>query len=82
MSFCARPHIKVKCSSLEELLLDYEDFLRHRRLPQWSPEAPEAEAVRRAYTRDLTDPTDQKQQYLQYLAIERLPRRYFLYCVP
>lgn len=35
-------------ASLEELLLDYEDFLRHRRLPQWAPEAPEALAVRQA----------------------------------
>jgi len=33
-------------SSLEELLLDYEDFLFHRHLPQWSPESPEARAVR------------------------------------
>ena len=36
----------VARSSLEELLLDYEDFLRHRRLPQWSPDSPEASAVR------------------------------------
>ncbi len=27
--------VNVARSSLEELLLDYEDFLRHRRLPQW-----------------------------------------------
>ncbi len=32
--------------SLEELLLDYEDFLRHRHLPQWDPDSPEALAVR------------------------------------
>ena len=33
-------------SSLEELLLDYEDFLFHRHLPQWSPDSAEARAVR------------------------------------
>jgi restriction system protein len=39
--------MNVARSSLEELLLDYEDFLRHRRLPTWAPDAPEALAVRR-----------------------------------
>ena len=29
--------VNVARASLEELLLDYEDFLRHRRLPQWAP---------------------------------------------
>jgi four helix bundle suffix protein len=53
-------------ASLEELLLDYEDFLRHRRLPQWTPDCPEATAVRRAPQQarkdssDLTDLTDQQ----------------------
>lgn len=51
--------VNVARASLEELLLDYEDFLRHRRLPQWSPEAPEAEAVRRAYTKDPSNQSDQ-----------------------
>jgi len=39
--------MNVARASLEELLLDYEDFLRHRRLAQWSPDSPEATAVRR-----------------------------------
>jgi len=39
--------INVARASLEELLLDYEDFLRLRRLPQWGPDSPEAGAVRR-----------------------------------
>lgn len=39
--------INVARSSLEELLLDYEDFLRHRRLQKWAPDAPEALVVRR-----------------------------------
>lgn len=34
-------------ASLEELLLDFEDFLRHRHLPQWEPDSPEAVAIRR-----------------------------------
>lgn len=38
--------VNVARSSLEELLLDYEDFLRHRRLPQWHPDSDEAMAVR------------------------------------
>jgi four helix bundle suffix protein len=38
--------VNVARSSLEELLLDYEDFLRHRHLKQWQPNAPEALEVR------------------------------------
>jgi len=33
-------------ASLEELLLDYEDYLRHRRLQSWREDDPEAIAVR------------------------------------
>lgn len=56
-------------ASLEELLLDFEDFLRHRRFPQWTPDAAEAMAVRQVPRRfakdqpnqsDLTDLTDQQ----------------------
>lgn len=56
--------LNVARSSLEELLLDYEDYLRHRHLPQWPPNAPEALAVRqvpqksRKDSSDLTDLTD------------------------
>ncbi|HEX3627329.1 MAG TPA: four helix bundle suffix domain-containing protein [Verrucomicrobiae bacterium] len=58
--------LNVARSSLEELLLDYEDFLRHRRLSQWSPDSPEAMAVRNVPKRhsktqgDLTGLTDQQ----------------------
>lgn len=38
--------INAARSSLEELLLDFEDYLRHRHLPQWDPDSPEARAVR------------------------------------
>ena len=32
--------LNVARASLEELLLDYEDYLRHRRLRQWAPNGP------------------------------------------
>ncbi len=58
--------VNVARASLEELLLDYEDFLRHRRWPMWEPDSPEAMEVRRVpYQRqdqsdwsDLTDLSD------------------------
>jgi restriction system protein len=36
----------VAKASLEELLLDYEDFLRHRDLPLWSKDSSDALAIR------------------------------------
>lgn len=53
--------LNVARASLEELLLDYEDYLRHRRLPQWAPDCPEARAVRAVpqHWRRQRDPTDQ-----------------------
>lgn len=59
--------LNVARASLEELLLDYEDFLRHRRLPQWGPDSENASAVRRIPQEfrkehsdqvDPSDPTD------------------------
>jgi len=38
--------INVARASQEELLLDFEDFLRHRHLRQWDPDSAEAMAVR------------------------------------
>lgn len=38
--------LNVARASFEELLLDYEDFMRHRRLKQWAPDSREAMAVR------------------------------------
>ncbi len=63
--------VNVARASLDELLLDYEDFLRQRGQRQWSKEAPEAKAGREVGKRlkepadrsdrsDRTDPTDQK----------------------
>ena len=53
--------LNVARSSLEELLLDYEDFLRHRHLPLWGPDSAEARAVREVpqrFSRDRTDRAD------------------------
>jgi len=53
--------VNVARASLEELLLDYEDYLRHRRLPQWpmdSPEASEIRAIPRTFRKDPSDPSD------------------------
>jgi restriction system protein len=53
--------VNVARASLEELLLDYEDYLRHRHLHQWAMDSPEASAVRavpRTFKNDSSDPTD------------------------
>lgn len=47
--------LNVARASLEELLLDYEDFLRHRRLLMWASDGVEARAVREV-------PTDYRKQ--------------------
>ena len=48
----------VARASLEELLLDYEDFLRQRGLPIWDKNSPEALAVRKKYQTDKSDASD------------------------
>jgi four helix bundle suffix protein len=50
--------VNVARSSLEELLLDYEDYLRQRRLRRWAPDDPEALAVRRVGQQNRTDRSD------------------------
>ncbi|MCL4205279.1 MAG: four helix bundle suffix domain-containing protein [Pirellulaceae bacterium] len=54
--------VNVARSSLDELLLDYEDFLRQNHLPLWDKDAPEARRVRELRsgggTEDRTDQTD------------------------
>ncbi len=45
----------VARASLEELLLDYEDFLRQRGLRIWAKESPQALSVRRKYRSDRWD---------------------------
>lgn len=44
-------------ASLDELLLDYEDFLRRRKLPLWSKDAPEARRVRGVGRHYKADPS-------------------------
>ena len=74
--------VNVARSSLEELLLDYEDYLRHRHFRQWSPDDPEALAIRhvprefkhdRSDQSDLTDLTDQERcaLYAKWLEQEK-----------
>jgi four helix bundle suffix protein len=53
--------VNVARASLDELLLDYEDFLRQRGLPAWSkgdPQAQEVRSVGRPHQSDRSDPTD------------------------
>lgn len=55
--------VAVARASLDELLLDYEDFLRQRRIPQWSKDSPETYEVRELgrthkHASDQSDPTD------------------------
>lgn len=50
--------VNVARASLDELLLDYEDFLRQRGLRQWGKDDAEARAVRAAGIERKTDPTD------------------------
>ena len=49
----------VARASLEELLLDYEDFLRQRGLRVWPKDSPEALEVRRNYRSDGSDGSEQ-----------------------
>ena len=47
--------VGVARASLEELLLDYEDFLRHRELALWGKTHPPAQVIRRlAYEKNRT----------------------------
>ena len=50
--------VNVARASLDELLLDYEDFLRHRDMRQWKPDDPEAKAVRAVAKALPSDPAD------------------------
>jgi len=49
----------VARASLEELLLDYQDFLRQRGLRIWHKDSPEALAVRGKYRSDRSDRSDE-----------------------
>jgi len=53
----------VARASLEELLLDYQDFLRQRGLHLWTKDSPEAMAVRNFYRADRSDESDKSDPY-------------------
>jgi restriction system protein len=66
--------VNVARASLDELLLDFEDFLRQRGLKQWNKNDPEARRVRevgsgkaRTDRSDPTDPSDQRKHYSEWL---------------
>lgn len=52
----------VARASLEELILDFEDFLRQRRLRKWDKHDPEALAVRNAFRSDASDKSGSSDQ--------------------
>ncbi len=52
--------VNVARASLDELLLDYEDFLRQRGLPAWGKDDPQALKVR-AMAADRPDPPDRSE---------------------
>ncbi len=55
--------VQVARASLDELLLDYEDFLRQRKLRAWSKDDPEALEVRAVgKNKDQTDRADRTDQ--------------------
>jgi four helix bundle suffix protein len=62
--------VNVARASLDELLLDYEDFLRQKGFKQWAKDDLEALAVRevgRKNRTDLSDPTDPSDLYSPWL---------------
>ena len=69
--------VNVARASLDELLLDFEDFLRQRGLPQWSKDDHRALAVRevgkkdRTDRSDRTDPSDAEGPYSPWLDARR-----------
>lgn len=50
--------VNVARASLDELLLDYEDFLRQRNFPQWTKDDPQAKAVRELGKQHRSDRSD------------------------
>ena len=66
--------VNVARASLDELLLDFEDFLRQRGKRQWGKDDPEAREVRAVGARrdrtdqsDRADPSDHRKQYARWL---------------
>ena len=64
--------VNVARASLDELLLDYEDYLRQRKLRAWAKDDPEALAVRAVGRQsDRTDRTDWSDPVAHYKAYAR-----------
>jgi hypothetical protein len=66
--------VNVARASLEELLLDYEDYLRHHRHRQWDKNDPEALAVRavgKQHENDQADRTDSSDPIAHWKACAR-----------
>jgi four helix bundle suffix protein len=59
--------VNVARASLEELLLDYQDFLRQRRLVAWSKDDPEARRVRAVAQRHEFDEHEPLAPYTAWL---------------
>lgn len=63
--------VNVARASLDELLLDYEDFLRQRGKRQWGKDDPQAREVRAVGVKrdstDRTDPTEHRRIYSRWL---------------
>jgi restriction system protein len=53
----------VARASLEELLLDYQAFLRQKSLRIWAKDSPEAVAIRKKYQSDWSDKSDMSDPY-------------------
>src|SRR5829696_1295558 len=60
--------VNVARASLDELLLDYEDFLRQRRQPLWDKDHPQARKVRAIGGRNPSDRSDQSDSYAPWLS--------------
>ncbi|MFA5072960.1 MAG: four helix bundle suffix domain-containing protein [Nitrospirota bacterium] len=59
--------VSVARASLDELLLDYEDFLRQRGLRQWDKDSQDALKVRAVGKNDPSDQTDHWKLYSEWL---------------
>jgi four helix bundle suffix protein len=61
--------VGVARASLDELLLDYEDYLRQHGLPLWSKDHPKAREVRGLAAGSGENPTDRWEGYGRYRAL-------------
>lgn len=60
--------VNVARASLEELLLDFEDFLRHRHLEQWPVDSEASRAVREIRADDYQDDRQHYGAYARWLS--------------